>query len=160
MTNLIGSHYDTLSGLGVDMKELKNYSVLLLPENIESKKETDEFQDASGSVLMYKLLRAEGVKCANSKDIGIDSYLFERRGGDIWLGTIWILENLIFPIVSSIIVYKILESRGQKDENCQVHLDIRFPNGDHIKYDGNTKKLYSLLHSLENETTDEGFHDE
>jgi len=146
VVNLIGSHYDILSGFGVNIQVLKKYSVLLLPENIESKRDTDEFQDASGSVLMYKLLRSEGIKCANSKDIGIDSYLFERRGGDIWLGTIWILENLISPFVIGIILHKFLKSQEQEYENCQVHLDLRFPNGDHIKYDGDIKKLCLLLY--------------
>ncbi len=160
MINLIGSHYDTLKDYGIDIKVLKDYSVLLLPENIESKKEGDEFQDAPGSILLYKFLRSEGIKCANSKDMGIDSCLFERRGGDIWLGTIWILENCFFPLIINIISYKILQNHGNKTEDNQAHLDLRLPNGDHIKYDGNVKTLYSLLHSLEKDNMEESFHDE
>lgn len=142
------------------MKVVKDYSVLLLPENIESKKENDEFQETVDSMLLHKFLRSEGIKCANSKDIGINSYFIERRGGDLWLGTIWIVENLIAPIVVEIIVYKILKSREQKDENCQVHLDLRFPNGDRVKYDGDIKRLCSLLCYLEKDTVNEGIYDE
>lgn len=155
--NLIGSHYDILKDFGVDLEVLKDYSVLLLPENIESKKENDEFQDAGDSISIYKLLRFEGIKCANSKDIGINSYLFERRGEELWLGTIWILENLICPLVIDIILYKYLKSRGQEHENRQVHLDLHFSNGDHIKYDGDIKKLCLLLSYLEKDAMNEGF---
>lgn len=160
MIKLIGSHYDTLKDYGIDIKELKGYSVLLLPENIESKKEGDEFQDAPGSILLYKFLRSEGVRCANSKDMGIDSCLFEKRGGDIWLGTIWVLENCFAPLIIGIILDRILQSRADKTENNQAHLDLRLPNGDHIKYDGNVKTLYSLLHSLEIDNAEESSHDE
>ena len=145
---MIGSHYDTLKKLGIDRPILNNYTVLLLPENIETKKDNDEFEDTIDSLSLYKILKSEGIECANSNDLGIDSYFFERRGGDIWLGSIWIIEKLIIPSLIPIISAKYLSAQktGTEDDNLslevmekQAHLNLRLPNGNQIKYDGDPK---------------------
>lgn len=157
---LIGSHCDILDNYDIDIEKLKDYSVILLPENIESKKEDDKFRVAPDSISLYKILKSHGIKCANSNDLGIDSYIIERRGGDYWLGTIWILQYLVTPIVLNIISDRILKSVESKKNNNRAHLDLRFPNGDHLRYDGEVKTLCLLIHSLENESTDASFNNE
>lgn len=166
---MIGSHYDTLRNLGIDKSIITNYTVLLLPENIETKIDDDEFEDTIDSLSLYKILKSEGIECANSKDLGIESYLFDRRGGDIWLGTIWIIEILIIPFLISIISAKYLN--GQKtvtDEEKlpfgvtekQAHLNLRLPNGNQINYSGDVKTLLSILKTFVDETNDVSYEDD
>ncbi|GAQ00147.1 hypothetical protein NIES2104_67120 [Leptolyngbya sp. NIES-2104] len=57
--------------------------MLCLPENIENQSEHLELFDASESIILCKLLKEEGVKCANSYDLGLDAKISERRGLDI-----------------------------------------------------------------------------
>lgn len=166
---MIGSHYDILKKYGIDSSILTNYTVLLLPENIETKKDGDEFEDTSDSLSLYKILKSEGIECANSNDLGVDSYLFERRGEEIWLGTIWILEKFVIPCLITIISTKYLNNRKTtaKDKKLplevtekQAHLNLRLPNGSQIKYDGDVKTLLAILETFIKENNNVSYEDE
>ncbi|MDP2216016.1 MAG: hypothetical protein Q8J68_01830 [Methanolobus sp.] len=153
---MIVSPYKVLNDYGIDTSILTNYKVLILPENIEDKNE-DEFKDTIDSLSLYKNLKASRIECANSNDLGLDTYFFERRGADIWLGTVWILENVVVPFVLFAICDKINNHKKNETEEdisalkvleTQVHLNLRFPNGSKIKYDGDAKTLSLILETF------------
>lgn len=92
-----------LSDLGISPVVLKSYQILCLPENIGNRGEHSELVDAEECVTLSKLLKQQGVKCANSYDLGLSTRIAERRGLDLWLGSIWVLENAALPLVINII---------------------------------------------------------
>jgi hypothetical protein len=87
-----------LSKLGIDPDVASQYQILCLPEDIENQIETTQLTDSGESITLSKLLKEEGVKCANSYDLGLNAKISERRGVNIWLGSIWVLNHAALPL--------------------------------------------------------------
>jgi hypothetical protein len=150
-----------LNKFGLTVEQVKKYQVLCLPENIETVNDQDNLIDASGTANFSKLLKEQGVKCANSYDLGLEASELERRGLEIWLGVTYILDKAVLPIVTGIIsslaVVEIqrktklssqdLDSRN----NTKIHIELRIieeENSTLIKFEGNPEMLRKLLEGI------------
>jgi len=149
-----------LREVGIDPEKFKGYQVLCLPENAEYAKTADELFDASDTADLSKQLRAVGLKCANSFDLGIKAKVRERRGAELWLGLVWILDNVALPVFIDVVSTKlasmihrkakstsaIIQQSGQK-----VHLKLRILRGEDfisIDYDGDPEILNQMLSGI------------
>jgi len=131
--------FDFLSEIGIDPIILNQYQILCLPENIGDRSKEIDLADSGESIILSKLLKEEGVKCANSYDIGLTSKVIERRGlSDIWLGYIWIRDHAIFPILISVVsrlladkVSKQLKALQGSEESkeTKVHATLKVLDG-------------------------------
>ena len=150
-----------LNKFGLTVEQLKEYQILCLPENIETVNNQDNLIDASGTANFSKLLKEQGVKCANSYDLGLEASELERRGLEIWLGVTYILDKAVLPIVTGIIsslaVVEIqrktklssqdLDSRN----NTKIHIELRIieeENSTSIKFEGDPEMLRKLLEGI------------
>jgi len=158
-----------LSELGVDPNVASQYQILCLPENIENQTETNPLADSGESINLSKLLKEKGVKCANSYDLGLNSKTSERRGADLWLGSIWILEHGVLPLLIGVLgrllgekIQKKLDAgnqlkASQKSDDSQetkVHADIKVIDGKlsaEIKYNGDADIFLNVIKSLYDE---------
>ncbi|CAG1020959.1 hypothetical protein MTYM_00656 [Methylococcales bacterium] len=141
------SKFDTnnFNKIGIDPSKFDGYQILCLPENIESATTKDEIFEASHTVILSKLLKSEGVKCADSFDLGIESKVLIRQSSDYWLGLVWIMENLVLPIFVVLISDKLI---SWKKKNSNVHITLRLPDGTYLKYDGDPETLRQRLLEL------------
>ena len=128
--------------IGIDHSKFDGYQILCLPENIEYATTKDEIFEASHTVILSKLLKSGGVKCANSFDLGIESKVLIRQSSDYWLGLVWIMENVVLPIFVVLISEKLI---SWKKEKSDVHITLRLPEGTYLKYDGDPETLRQLL---------------
>ena len=156
---MIEVEMNKLKEFGIDLDKCKEYQVLCLPENIEDAAPTDDLFDASGTSDLYKILKSNGLKCANSFDLGIETGVLDRRAGDIWLGLVWIMDNLAIPtfvgVVSALIASKIKRNPKSTTPTIQrsepkIHLDLRILQGKELtlEYDGNPETLIQILNSI------------
>lgn len=99
--------------LDINLDIISQYQILCLPENIENQSENSDLIDAGDSIILSKLLKEEGLKCANSHNLGLSAKVAERRGVDLWFGSIWILDHAALPILISVLG-RLLGERIQK----------------------------------------------
>lgn len=111
-----------LSELGVRPDILSQYQILCLPENIENRAETSDLLDSEESIILSKLLKEEGVKCANSYDLSLSAKIIERRGLDLWLGSIWVLEHGVLPVLIGVLI-RLLGDKLQKKSDASKQLE-------------------------------------
>ncbi len=158
-----------LSDLGIDHNVMSQYQILCFPEDIENRTETNQLADSGESITLSKLLKEEGVKCANSYDLGLDAKISERRGVDLWLGSIWILKKAVFPLFIAVAGRLIGEKiqrkldtaqelqTSQRDENFEetkVHADLKIIDGKlnaEIKYNGDADTFLKVLKGINHE---------
>ncbi|HWW41724.1 hypothetical protein [Pedobacter sp.] len=148
-----------LWNLGVKEEVIKDYDILILPENID---QDGELYDAQNSITLSKLLKSEGIKCANSYDLGLNLPTTERRSNDIWLGQLYILNDIILPtvigVVTGVIGPLILDWKNRKDLRepaGNVHADITLirPEGKtEIHYNGEPEALVKIIEALKKES--------
>ncbi len=158
--------FKLLIELGVDPNVASQYQILCLPENIENQTETTPLADSGESITLSKLLKEEGVKCANSYDLGLNAKTSERRGVDLWLGSIWILNHAALPLLISV-VGRLLGEKIQKKLNAanqlkafqesddsqetKIYADLKVMDGKRfteIKYNGNADTFLKILKGL------------
>lgn len=157
-----------LNELGVNPDVISNYQILCLPENFKNQSEKSGLVDTGDAVHLSKLLKEEGVKCANSYDIHLHAKIIERRGVDLWFGSIWILDHAALPILISVVgrllgeeVQKKIEiskqikaSQKAKEFNkTSVHADLRVADGEvsaEIKFDGDADTFLKVLRGINN----------
>ena len=141
-----------LASLGVDLNKVKEYQILCLPENYESSTNTNELHDAGNAIDLSKQLKATGVKCANSFDLGLDIGVLEKRGADLWLGVVWVLDYVAVPLVVGVISSMLAsEVYDRLKAKKQIHLSLYLQKGDEltkIKYDGDSETLGQILSSI------------
>lgn len=135
--------------LGAKKEKILSYDILLLPDDIESNKSKEDIYDTNDSIELYKLLKSKGINCANSYDLNFKVNLLDRRSIDIWLGAIWILNQLMVPTALSLMMdwFKLKKVKVSDI----VHLDMKIKKGDfftHLKYDGNSETLIQILNTL------------
>ncbi|NEQ55276.1 MAG: hypothetical protein F6K11_35025 [Leptolyngbya sp. SIO3F4] len=161
---LIVETFNALNKLGVDPNIANQYEILCLPENIEN--QADQLADSGESVTLSKLLKEEGVKCANSYDLGLDTKIAERRGVALWLGSIWVLNHAALPLLISVVgrllgekVQKQLNSANQLEvsqtsensEETEVYADLKIIDGKlsaEIKYNGDANTFLTVLKGI------------
>ena len=150
-----------LSKLGFDIDALREYQIICLPENVDDVSPSLQLLDSEDSITLSKLLKEQGVKCANSYDLGLEANVFERRGVDIWLGSIWILSHMALPVFTGVVgrllgekIQKKLEPAKNIDklETAKVHADLNIIDGKvstaSIKYNGDSETFLKLLNGI------------
>jgi hypothetical protein len=158
-----------LGEFGVNLDILSQYQILCLPENIANKSEQLELVDSGQSITLSKLLKEEGVRCANSYDLGLNAKVSERRGLDLWLGSIWILNHAALPLLISVVgrllgekIQKGFEAsreqkKSQRFENLdgtKVYADLKLIDGKvsaEIKFHGDANTFLKVLKGINND---------
>lgn len=145
-----------LTDLGLKWAMLESYQVLCLPENIF--RSSDQLVEASDSINLAKHLKAAGIKCGTSYDLGLKTLILERRADDKWLGTIYIRDKVAVPIVVSVIAGLIVAGAVSVAKSTtakpaqKVHLELyiqKTNSVDKISYEGDGDTLVKVLKSLE-----------
>src|SRR3989304_7982682 len=157
---MIQAEIDKLRKIGFDPEKFKEYQVLCLPENAEYAATADDLFDASGAADLSKRLKAAGLKCANSFDLKSEAKVLERRGADLWLGLVWILDSFVTPIcvgVVSALLTSMMQRRSKpaisdiQQPEPKVHLKLRILRGEDvtsIDYNGDPETLNRLLNAI------------
>lgn len=159
-----------LGEFGIDTSILSRYQILCLPENIQNQPDPSELIDAGDSITLSKLLKEEGLECANSYDLGLDAKVSDRRGLELWLGSIWVLNHAALPLLISVvgrllgekIQKKLATSKqikaSQDDENLEtmkVHANLKVVNEKinvDIEYHGDTDTFIKVLKSINDDS--------
>ena len=142
---------------GISEEQIEALDVIVLPENFgKNKKSLFDGQDA---ITLSKLLKQQNLKCANSYDLNLETPTKERRGNDIWLGQIYILNYFVLPVVTNVIASllanAISERKKRKDLRApasNVHAEISINKRDgitNINYSGDPEGLVNILKVLE-----------
>lgn len=152
----------------VDPNILSQYQILCLPENIRDLSEDTDLIDPTEAIVLSKLLKEEGIKCGNSYDIGLNAKVSERKSVDMWLGSIWILDKAVLPLLLSVLgrllgekISKTLNSSKALDESqeAKVHVTLKIINGKiseaDVEYSGNASNFLKVLNGINN---DESLH--
>jgi hypothetical protein len=156
-----------LSDLGVDAyNTIENYDILVLPENIDKRSEQSELNDSDGAIMLSKLLKEAGARCANSYNLGLNANVFERRSSELWLGSVWVLNHTVLPVLISVIgrilgetVQKRLEENRQIEDSQQlqntdvtrIHAKLNFVDGKistEINFDGDADTFLKIIKSI------------
>lgn len=143
MNNSITSEIENemLSNMGIDPIKCNDYQILCLPENFHQGSK-DNLYDADYTSNLCKILKSNGVKCANSYNLGIDSKIYVRKSDDVYLGLVWILSNIALPIFTNVMYDYFKEKMGNKNI---IHVEIRLPNGKVFKHAGDAETLKERL---------------
>ena len=146
---------------GISVNDIKDFQVLVMPENFNSTSEKESLIEASDSLNMSKILKEEGIKCANAFDLGLDVPTLERRGSDIWLGQIFILDNVALPLIINVLTNFIQNKISKKsmtktnlEPEGKVHLELKLHKNGNINklsYNGDSKTLVKVLQNLKND---------
>ena len=122
--------------------------------------------DTADTATLVKLLREAGVRCAASTDLKLPSRVVMRRGGDLWLGSIWILEHVALPLVLSVLASVVARDymndestdNTELDSDDRADIEIRIKEDDGfstIRFSGCTRRLERILGTLGIDDTDE-----
>lgn len=147
-----------LEKLNISNEELKKYDVLILPENFESD-DNEQIVDAQDAIQLSKWIKQEGIACANSYDLGLDETVtLERRSDDLWFGHIYILNDVVIPVVVSVLanlISPLIQHKKTKVDKRkptgEVHVEMTIvKNGDigHLKYNGDGETFVKMIESL------------
>ena len=148
-----------LINAGADREKIKQYDIFILPENVNGK--SDDLYDAQDAIKLSKLLKSQGIKCANAFDLGLDLPTTERRSNDIWLGEIYILKDVVLPtlisVVSGVLAALIYDWKKRKDLREPagvVHADITLIKEEgktQLHYNGDPEGFIKILKTLQRE---------
>ena len=132
------------------LRKLKSTRVLCLPENFENAKTIDELEHTSDSDELYKLLKNEGIKCANSRDLGcdlgIDKRYKVRKSLDLYPGALLILAPVVIDKIIDVVTYMV---RKRKEEAFEPNLQINIKNCNIIFLEGGNLKVENFEGDLE-----------
>lgn len=145
---------------GLTYEQISSFDILCLPENLATVANADELFDASDAITLSKLLKAQGIKCANSFDLNLDAQILERRSGEKWFGTVYIRSNVVIPIfvgvLSTLIANGISENIIDSEQPIpKIHIELKIEkqnNVTNLKYDGDAQTLLTILKGIEAET--------
>jgi hypothetical protein len=137
---------------GVTKEQIEQFRVLCLPENLLAAADTQDLLDSQDAVDLAKRLREAGVRCANSLDLTPEAGSIQRRGLDLWLGTVWILDRRVNGVFAKVLIRKLKgwmqRTNGKK---ARVHLRLRICRGGdaaEIGYHGDGRTLIRFLEGL------------
>lgn len=142
-----------------------DYQVIILPELYKTSENSEEYVDTSESIFIYKTLKSNEINVASAFDLGKQSKLLERRGGDIWFGKILIIDTIVIPFVINLITNFISNKISKRKRNEindvekieVVHLEMSFfRNGQlsNIKYEGDSETIKEILGSIDKKETE------
>ena len=156
-----------LERFGISRKQIEDYDVLFLPENFEDAESVEQLYDTVESIDLCKLLKSQGVNCANSFDLGINIRYRDRRAADLWFGTLWVqgAVTIICSAVGTAIGELIAMRLGKKPRasphlqvNQVIHLNLNIPDGDsrrEIKFEEQVGPLLKKLADIAGEKESE-----
>jgi hypothetical protein len=136
-----------------DILDPSTYQVLILPE--EDNDLEGNVIDSYDSADFTKYLKSNGISCANSYHLDISAKVIERRSNEVWLGQVVIVDNVILPLVLSLLANYITNKTKlgakklvvQKDVNLELKMHR---NGEinSISYRGDGETIVEILNSL------------
>jgi hypothetical protein len=142
---------------GIDPAIINQYQIIILPENINQASETNALLDTGDAIFLSKLLKEQGICCANSYDLGLEVKIYERRSYHLWLGLIWVKDHVALPVLNSVIgrmignkMEKTLENKN-KNTSIEIHSEIKFSVGGspiYIKYEGDATTYKKILQGV------------
>lgn len=141
--------FDILDGFGVPRDKIESLQILCLPENIYHVTAVEELLDSGDSATLSKELKAKGVKCGNSSDLGLEPRVRLRKGLDIWLGVVFVIEYIALPFLISAIAN--LATSRMLDLDSKIYLNLRIRNEKKvtaIDYEGDPDTLKRILDAL------------
>ncbi len=143
---------------GITEIQLEEYDVLMLPEDFDADGGKNNPVDGQDAITISKLLKQANINCANSYDLNMEVPTLERRSNDIWMGEIFIIKDVVIPmlvsVISSYLANMLSERKKKKDErsptgNVHTEITIGRPDGlTSIKYNGDAETFIKLLDSL------------
>jgi hypothetical protein len=144
---------------GVSAGAIEDYQVLCLPENLLAASSREELVDADDAVDLAKQLREAGVATATSYELTPEAKTIERRGGDLWFGIVWVLNDVALPFFVSVLANMLTGWRtpksGDGSHNDQkqpvAHIKLRIKRGENyvnIDYSGDGETLVDVLQAL------------
>lgn len=151
--HLVHSVRDAMLRLELDPGVKARFPLVFLPENLEDAQHRDDLYDAQHTLGLCKALRARGVRCGNSADLGLRSREKSRHGAEVWLGLVWLIETGVIPVVVEVLKEHLagLVRRAPPDQPSappEVVIGIRVerPWGvDRFDYRGTAEVLPRLL---------------
>jgi hypothetical protein len=154
-----------LFNAGITEEQLKDVDVVVLPEAFGDVGQ--DLLDAQDAITFSKLLKQNNVRCANSYDLGLDVPTLERRSNDIWLGHVYILNDIILSGVvgtlGSMLSAVIMDNLKKKKENknapagaVHTELTITRPSGvTRFNYAGDPETLVKIMEALKDESNEQ-----
>ena len=136
--------------LGINKKKIESFDILCLPENYGE----SELVDSSETLDLYKALKEAGFLCANSYDLELDSKIIERRGNDIWLGQIFIINDLVLPALMAALEHYVTSKfsferkRVSLTDEAKVHFEVKFNKKGKLskfKFDGSPEDAIKII---------------
>jgi hypothetical protein len=138
--------------LGVAEELIERFAALCLPENLLAASRREDLLDSQDSVDLAKRLKAAGVLCGTSYDLTPEAATVQRRGGDLWLGTVWILDPQATGLIAEVIIRKLsgwLERTMSR--KARVHLRLRLRANREVAeigYSGGGRTLIRIMDGL------------
>lgn len=150
-----------LRSCGVDVELLMGKSIALLPEDI-LRKGTD-VHETTDMAAFCKILRAYDVDVFTLIDAGIDLPAMDRRSGDKWFGTIWIINTLAIPLLIGAFgnflgnrMEEALTRKPSVEDSVEIHVEIIVGANCEkaIRYEGGYNGLKAILAALQDSDND------
>ena len=131
----------------------KSYNVLVLPENLDVI--TDEyFEPQHAEVITQQLKAHPNIKCGDVFDLDIDCKYIHKYSDEIWVGTIWILDKVVVPVVINVI-FSLLKNRPSKfpQPKKKMHAEVIYYESGKIKKiaiqgedEDGCRKMFKTIH--------------
>jgi hypothetical protein len=125
---------------------LDGVDFLVLPQNADTDP-IDKLRETSDGVDFAKHLRSQGKSLRTAYDFNSEMKVFDRRAADVWLGALWILNEVAAPVlVGTLLLW--LNSKFQGSKRGDVHLELLVKSGSKfgkMKFDGPMNCLEKLL---------------
>jgi len=135
----------------VEDAAIEQFQVLCLPENLLSAFRAEDLLDSQDAVDLAKRLREGGISCATSLELTPAAGTLQRRGGDLWLGIVWLLQPSAAAGFVKILSRKLKSDSMRNKGRWKVHIRLRIQQADgtaEISYAGDGQTLCNLLEGL------------
>ena len=159
MSKIIELDLKSVLRFGLTYEQINTYDILCLPENLTNATNKEDLFDATDSITLSKLLKANGVLCANSYDLQFEAQVLERRSKEKWFGTVYIRNSIVIPVfvgvLGTLIANEISELiKSDEQPIPKVHIELKFEKTNNVstlKYDGDAQTLITILKGIEDE---------
>jgi len=141
--------------LGVPPSALRDFDLLLLPENSESAPRS-ELREAQHALSVAKMARAAGYRVATATDFKVDAKLLERRDSHLWLGVIAVVQPIVLSVVARFVYDWLSKSSPAGRDKPQVTVKLRVIREDQvtaIDYSGDADAFVSTCRAIAGEST-------
>ena len=145
---------------GIDPGLARQCDLLLLPDGITSS--TTDLVESVDSITLAKMLKSNGLKCQTMYDLGLPKKVLERRGEELWLGTVWFVCNVVLPTAISVFSNYLYEkAKGALPRTKQsghtsllVNVTLIVQKGEtptQLNFSGDVDLLLQILEGLKND---------